>query len=677
MSSGVPTPTLLTYSDIVDVNMANNNDINFADIEDYGHRVSIQMEKTKLNEIFRWSRSVGDSQPSAQIGVTTGFRAALIDALGTTYTDIDGVTGGLHFGSANLSLNTDARIRKDDTISANDIPMAFVLYKLYGNSTVSTLGNIFNLQDAHDMLTNATVADAIIASLEVNESGAVNTMFKDLLAADPRRFFGTNGVPVTGIFETNTDISGSGSWNFTDDDIIEIKTKLVFNSRVTRRGAAGSETNITASDGSSVQNNQQTIISPDDYFYIRLQLKAAEVGIATSIANVISATTTTAFINSLTTLSANLTSANRATAKAELKASIATIKSNLGGVQYVSVPGSAIQGFVTESVTGYNIAAKDKIFLLYANNDLISLSAVENDLATGTKEIYLFGLPGETVRITIGTVSAVPATHALTTTSTGITYNGVAYPLGSSIVLGAFTLSLNFLGSGGGTLRGFKPQFVSNMVTWLDANDSTSITLGSGANIAQWRDKSGLNNHFTPTAGTPQRAKDGAKWVVSFPLNSTMSATSNITATPNTTNLFMIIKLEGTNYIQRFQNFQVSGVNTLYVDRILAGGPGMSAGGNDFSNNYRVNGSRNAVTTATYTNYHILDAPFGLGSAITDKFEIGRSTEGFLGKVCEVIIYNNAIDLATREKIEGYLAWKWGMTATLSSDHPWKTTPPY
>jgi hypothetical protein len=276
-TTGQAIPTTLIYGDIVDVSMSDANDVNFADTENYGHRVSITVDRSKLNEIFHWTRSIGAARPSAVIGTTSGFRSALITALGSTFTDIDGVTGGLHFGSANLSLNTDTRIRKNSQVSANDIPLAFILYKIYGNSSVTTLGHIFNLQDAHDMLTNETVADAIIASLQAQESGAVTTMFRDLLAADPKRFFNTAGVPVTGIFETNTDVSGSGSWGLTENDIIEIKTKLVFKSKITRRGVGGGETNVTVSDGTSTQKNQQTIISPGDYFYIRLQLKAADI----------------------------------------------------------------------------------------------------------------------------------------------------------------------------------------------------------------------------------------------------------------------------------------------------------------------------------------------------------------------------------------------------------------
>jgi len=31
----------------------------------------------------------------------------------------------------------------------------------------------------------------------------------------------------------------------------------------------------------------------------------------------------------------------------------------------------------------------------------------------------------------------------------------------------------------------------------------------------------------------------------------------------------------------------------------------------------------------------------------------------------------------TRYKVEGYLAWKWGLVANLPSGHPYKNLPPY
>jgi hypothetical protein len=278
---GVSTPQLLSYAEIVDVDLDATNDVNFADVEDYGHRVQVDMDIGSINSYLRWTRAVGAARPVAALeSANEGlFKAALEGALSGGYVDIDGVTGGLHFGTANMDTNPDPRKRADG-VSANDIPMCFVLYKLYGSSAVATLDNIFNLGDAHGMLLNATVATAVTESFKAEVSGALDTMFRDLLAADPHRFFDASGIPEAGIFETNSDVSGSGSWKLTENDTLEVKIKMTFNSRVSRRGVAGMEHNLTSSateDNAASQPNQQTVISPGDYFYVRLQIKATTI----------------------------------------------------------------------------------------------------------------------------------------------------------------------------------------------------------------------------------------------------------------------------------------------------------------------------------------------------------------------------------------------------------------
>lgn len=41
----------------------------------------------------------------------------------------------------------------------------------------------------------------------------------------------------------------------------------------------------------------------------------------------------------------------------------------------------------------------------------------------------------------------------------------------------------------------------------------------------------------------------------------------------------------------------------------------------------------------------------------------------------ELIFYNNVVTTSQRQQIEGYLAWKWGFTANLTSDHPYIVSP--
>ena len=270
---GLATPQLLSYAQVVDVDMDATNDVNFADVQDYGHRVVVEVDRAAMEGYLGWQRAPGAARPSAKL-ITMGeaaFKAAIEAGLAGTHVDIDGVTSGLHYGSANLSTNPDARLRKNGQVSANDLPLAFMLYKLYGSSTATTLDYVYNIQDAHDMLGNAAVSTAIIDSFKANEAGAVDRMFRDLLAADPHRFFDSAGVPMPGIFETRTDAYGSGTWKSAVNDTVEVKLKLVFQSKVTRRGVAGDEHDLSASGS---QTNEQVIINPGDYFYVRLQLKA-------------------------------------------------------------------------------------------------------------------------------------------------------------------------------------------------------------------------------------------------------------------------------------------------------------------------------------------------------------------------------------------------------------------
>jgi hypothetical protein len=54
----------------------------------------------------------------------------------------------------------------------------------------------------------------------------------------------------------------------------------------------------------------------------------------------------------------------------------------------------------------------------------------------------------------------------------------------------------------------------------------------------------------------------------------------------------------------------------------------------------------------------------------------GNNVLPMTGKVAEIIIVSGLVDTDTRQKIEGYLAWKWGLEATLPSGHPYKTAAP-
>ena len=47
------------------------------------------------------------------------------------------------------------------------------------------------------------------------------------------------------------------------------------------------------------------------------------------------------------------------------------------------------------------------------------------------------------------------------------------------------------------------------------------------------------------------------------------------------------------------------------------------------------------------------------------------------GNIYEVVAYLNEVSKTQRQNVEGYLAWKWGLVATLPANHPFKRWPPF
>jgi hypothetical protein len=52
----------------------------------------------------------------------------------------------------------------------------------------------------------------------------------------------------------------------------------------------------------------------------------------------------------------------------------------------------------------------------------------------------------------------------------------------------------------------------------------------------------------------------------------------------------------------------------------------------------------------------------------------GANTNFFNGSMCELMIFNTVLSTTDRQKIEGYLAWKWGVT--LPGGHPYASAAP-
>ena len=80
----------------------------------------------------------------------------------------------------------------------------------------------------------------------------------------------------------------------------------------------------------------------------------------------------------------------------------------------------------------------------------------------------------------------------------------------------------------------------------------------------------------------------------------------------------------------------------------------------------RINGTQN-FTTAT-SNALEIDR-LGL------KWDGVTSVTTWNGEIAEIVMISN-LSTSDRAKMEGYLAWKWGLEANLDAGHPYKSAPP-
>lgn len=265
--------TTLKYAPTVEVDLSANR-IEFADAEEAGHRVQIDISANSLTNACVWNRAVGSDRPVGSIEAAA-FAGYLETALAGTYTDLDAVSTGLSFstGSINNDENKSAGAKK-----ANDLVMAYVLQKVYGLSAYDTANKVYNAKDALNMVTNAAIADRVEESINNHNlrGEAVDQMFRDLLAADPLRFFDASGNQESGLFETNADEAGSGNWKLTAGDILEIKLEFTFQEQVSRRVVSSQQQPTGAGNAAGSRTEtvtEEVIIPAGGKFKVRLQLK--------------------------------------------------------------------------------------------------------------------------------------------------------------------------------------------------------------------------------------------------------------------------------------------------------------------------------------------------------------------------------------------------------------------
>jgi hypothetical protein len=230
-----------------------------------------------------------------------------------------------------------------------------------------------------------------------------------------------------------------------------------------------------------------------------------------------------------------------------------------------------------------------------------------------------------------------------------------------------------------------------NCQLWLDAYDSSSVTV-SGTNIISVQDKSGKGVVLSNATGYsyPNNTFNG-----SYPsfLPSNVSIV-NGTQTLGVNTSFAV----ATPFTVVFVAKRVLSSDTAAAFIIDSGG---SSGANrpyiwDPTGAFTWNVATSTTTSAISLTSSVVVTELGtsptffengtnaLVSPSSTNFTTGGITignrytlnNGFPGHICEIIIYSNSLTTTQRQQVEGYLAWKWGLQASLPANHPYKNSSP-
>jgi len=276
-----------------------------------------------------------------------------------------------------------------------------------------------------------------------------------------------------------------------------------------------------------------------------------------------------------------------------------------------------------------------------------------------------------------------------------------------------------------GILRQWNPGIVPNLQLWVDTSDKSTLGFTDASRINTIRDKSGNGVILTQDvlANQPILSSNiNNRQSVSFPTNTYMSTTTTALTSKFNNNggaevpesQFMVFKLPnlnannvitymgdniGTNFHQYeydsfFQASILSNISLRVGDSIFANTFYANIANINcnilFVKTYYKNIIPTQFTINTFINSNLMatnstNAP-GNGFNINsyNNYYIGKSfynpTSGqsFNGDLGEIILFtsNYSLDTGYNFQLEGYLAWKWGITALLSSNHPYRNRNP-
>lgn len=238
---------------------------------------------------------------------------------------------------------------------------------------------------------------------------------------------------------------------------------------------------------------------------------------------------------------------------------------------------------------------------------------------------------------------------------------------------------------------------------WLDAADSSTITIATG--VSQWNDKSGNGRNVSQATPAAQpalnaNALNGLPVVAFDAVNDTLFNTSAaLLRNLSGATVFMVGRkaTSPTSGFQLYITVSTGGARTSFLYN-SGGSTGLiigarrtstdttqTAGITTYTSDFQIQVGRYDYIGANlqlWLNGTLNDQRVFQTSGVTDNdagaLYLGSTGSGSFvnAQIGEVLIYYSALSTNDRQIVEGYLAWKWGLQASLPVGHPYKIIDP-
>lgn len=247
----------------------------------------------------------------------------------------------------------------------------------------------------------------------------------------------------------------------------------------------------------------------------------------------------------------------------------------------------------------------------------------------------------------------------------------------------------------------FSPKQLSNLKLWLDASDTSTISL-SGSNVTQWNDKSGNGYNFSQGTATRQpqsgtRTQNG-KNILNFDggdilVSTNTAATWNFLHNASKATIFMALVADTTTSMVVMDNSQESNTyvgivlmqtsgTTIYHsvmngdntgNRVISASANIGASAGTFYETSILSDPTNATTAnRSYIRRNggtDVQANIGTGAYTTNNatyvLQIGARANMndtfFDGAIGEIIIYQGLLNASERNLVDNYLRGKWAL----------------